>query len=123
MQAFGDWEAKTPPARFALLLNPDTELPPTALADMLAFMDVHTDAGVAGPKLVLPNGDLDLLCWLGSRLGRGLGGGVLGAALRWGWRGRALFLRWRPQRGPAHIRKKSARGQGQNQYQSYEEYQ
>jgi len=48
--------------RFALLLNPDTIVPPGALADMLAFMDGRSDAGVAGPKLVLPSGQLDLAC-------------------------------------------------------------
>lgn len=45
-----------------LLLNPDTVLPPTALRDMLAFMQAHPDAGVAGPKLVLADGSLDLAC-------------------------------------------------------------
>ena len=48
--------------RYALLLNPDTELPPSALADMLAFMDSRPDIGVAGPKLVLPDGSLDRAC-------------------------------------------------------------
>ncbi|MDH7486273.1 MAG: glycosyltransferase family 2 protein [Anaerolineae bacterium] len=54
-------ERRTPPC-YALLLNPDTELPPTALADMLAFMDGHPDAGIAGPKLVRQDGSLDLAC-------------------------------------------------------------
>jgi N-acetylglucosaminyl-diphospho-decaprenol L-rhamnosyltransferase len=57
----GDQPAATPPA-FALLLNPDTELPPNALMDMLAFMSEHPEAGAAGPKLVLPDGSLDLAC-------------------------------------------------------------
>ena len=48
--------------RYALLLNPDTELPPDALARMLAFMDSHPEAGIAGPKLVLRDGTLDLAC-------------------------------------------------------------
>ena len=53
----------TPQApRFALLLNPDTELPPDALAQMLGFMTEHPRAGVAGPKLVCPDGSLDLAC-------------------------------------------------------------
>jgi len=47
---------------FALLLNPDTELPPDALARMLDFMTGHPDAGIAGPRLVLPDGSLDLAC-------------------------------------------------------------
>ena len=48
--------------RFLLLLNPDTILPTNALRDMLAFMADHPDAGVAGPKLVLADGSLDLAC-------------------------------------------------------------
>ena len=48
--------------RYALLLNPDTALPPQALADMLAYMDTRPACGVAGPRLVLPNGQLDLAC-------------------------------------------------------------
>ncbi len=48
--------------RYALLLNPDTELPPDGLAKMLAFMDAHPEAGVAGPKLVRQDGSLDLAC-------------------------------------------------------------
>ncbi|MCX7681192.1 MAG: glycosyltransferase [Anaerolineae bacterium] len=53
--------AASPPA-FALLLNSDTALPPDALKEMLAFMATHQDAGIAGPKLVLPDGSLDLAC-------------------------------------------------------------
>lgn len=48
--------------KYSLLLNPDTVLPPSALADMLAYMDKHPEAGAAGPKLVLPDGSLDLAC-------------------------------------------------------------
>jgi GT2 family glycosyltransferase len=48
--------------RYVLLLNPDTVLPPTALGDVLDFMEEHPDAGVAGPKLVLADGSLDLAC-------------------------------------------------------------
>jgi len=48
--------------RYALLLNPDTLLPSTALADMIAFMDQHPEAGAVGPKLVRPDGSLDLAC-------------------------------------------------------------
>ncbi|MEW5959442.1 MAG: glycosyltransferase family 2 protein [Chloroflexota bacterium] len=51
-----------PPPRYALLLNPDTVLPSTALVDMVAFMDDQPEAGAAGPKLVLPDGSLDLAC-------------------------------------------------------------
>jgi GT2 family glycosyltransferase len=48
--------------RYLLLLNPDTVLPPNALQDMLSFMNTHPEAGVAGPKLVLADGSLDLAC-------------------------------------------------------------
>ena len=48
--------------RFALLLNPDTVVPPDSLATMISFMEEHPDAGAAGPKLVLENGQLDLAC-------------------------------------------------------------
>jgi len=48
--------------RYGLLLNPDTELPPDALCAMTAFMDADRRIGMAGPKLVLPDGSLDLAC-------------------------------------------------------------
>ncbi len=48
--------------RFALLLNPDTVLPPDALARMLDFMAAHPQAGVVGPKLVRLDGSLDKAC-------------------------------------------------------------
>jgi hypothetical protein len=55
-------DAGYPSPRFALLLNSDAEVPPDALATMLGFMADHPDAGVAGPKLVRPDGSLDLAC-------------------------------------------------------------
>ncbi|MFB0533918.1 MAG: glycosyltransferase family 2 protein [Anaerolineae bacterium] len=48
--------------RYALLLNPDTLLPPSALQEMLNFMETHPEVGVAGPRLVLADGGLDLAC-------------------------------------------------------------
>jgi N-acetylglucosaminyl-diphospho-decaprenol L-rhamnosyltransferase len=56
--------AKTPAqqARYALLLNPDTELPAGALAELVTYMDTHPDVGIVGPKLVLPDGRLDPAC-------------------------------------------------------------
>lgn len=50
----------TPP--FGLLLNPDTVLPPDALAQMIDFFHRNPRAGVAGPKLVMADGKLDLAC-------------------------------------------------------------
>ena len=58
--AAGDVAASAP--RYALLLNPDTELPPAALYEMVQFMDSRQDIGVAGPKLVLTDGSLDKAC-------------------------------------------------------------
>ena len=49
-------------ARYALLLNPDTEVPPDALYQMIQFMDSRPDIGVAGPKLILTDGSLDKAC-------------------------------------------------------------
>ena len=49
-------------ADYALLLNPDTVLPPTALAEAMRFLETHPDAAVVGPKLVRPDGSLDLAC-------------------------------------------------------------
>jgi GT2 family glycosyltransferase len=62
LRYFGFGREASAAPRYALLLNPDTELPPTALADMLAFLDGRPQAGVAGPKLVRLDGSLDLAC-------------------------------------------------------------
>jgi GT2 family glycosyltransferase len=48
--------------RYAILLNPDTEVPPNAFCLMTQFMDAHPQTGIAGPKLVLEDGSLDLAC-------------------------------------------------------------
>ncbi len=48
--------------RYALLLNPDTEVTPTALAEMLALMETRSDIGASGPRLILPDGRLDKAC-------------------------------------------------------------
>ncbi len=56
----GDVDADAP--RYALLLNPDTEVPSDALYRMVQFMDSRPDVGVAGTKLILPDGSLDLAC-------------------------------------------------------------
>ncbi|RMG64344.1 MAG: glycosyltransferase family 2 protein [Chloroflexi bacterium] len=49
-------------ARYAMLLNPDTVMPPDALRRLVAFADAHPDIGVVGPKLVLTDGSLDKAC-------------------------------------------------------------
>jgi GT2 family glycosyltransferase len=48
--------------RYALLLNPDTVVPPGALAAMVRFMDEHSQIGVAGPRVRRPDGSLDRAC-------------------------------------------------------------
>ncbi len=48
--------------RYYLLLNPDTMLPPEALSGMLSFMEEHPQVGIAGPKLMMADGSLDLAC-------------------------------------------------------------
>jgi len=48
--------------RYQLMLNPDTLLPPSALADAIRYMDAHPDIGAMGPRLVLADGGLDLAC-------------------------------------------------------------
>ncbi|MCS6803175.1 MAG: glycosyltransferase family 2 protein [Chloroflexota bacterium] len=48
--------------RYILLLNPDTVVPPRALAEMTAYLDARPEVGAAGPKLVLPDGSLDYAC-------------------------------------------------------------
>ncbi len=53
--------ASTAP-RYALLLNPDTVLPPDALRKMIDRMDADPKIGIAGPRLTMLNGKLDLAC-------------------------------------------------------------
>jgi len=48
--------------RYALLLNPDTEVPSDSLYKMTQFMDANPQVGIAGPKLLLPDGSLDKAC-------------------------------------------------------------
>ncbi|MCY3719800.1 MAG: glycosyltransferase family 2 protein [Anaerolineaceae bacterium] len=48
--------------RHAMLLNPDTEVPPDALARLVDYMDARPEIGIAGPRLMLPDGSLDLAC-------------------------------------------------------------
>ena len=42
--------------RYLVLLNPDTVIPPTGFAELVRFMDAHTDAGICGPRLLLADG-------------------------------------------------------------------
>jgi N-acetylglucosaminyl-diphospho-decaprenol L-rhamnosyltransferase len=47
---------------YVLLLNSDVQVHPDAIRQCLDFLDDHPQAGVVGPKVLLPNGDLDLAC-------------------------------------------------------------
>ncbi len=62
LRAMGFREATAEAPAFALLLNPDTILPPRALAQMLDFARSRPEAGVVGPRLVLADGTLDKAC-------------------------------------------------------------
>lgn len=62
LRALGFEGACADAPRYALLLNPDTEVPPEALAQALALMDARPEIGVVGPKLIRPDGSLDLAC-------------------------------------------------------------
>jgi N-acetylglucosaminyl-diphospho-decaprenol L-rhamnosyltransferase len=42
--------------RYILLLNPDTEVQPGALATLLTFMDEHPNVGLCGAQLLFPDG-------------------------------------------------------------------
>lgn len=44
--------------RYVVLLNPDTELREDALTTMVKWLDEHPDVGIAGPKLLNPDGSV-----------------------------------------------------------------
>jgi N-acetylglucosaminyl-diphospho-decaprenol L-rhamnosyltransferase len=48
--------------RYVLVLNPDTEIRPGALPALVRFMDGRKDAGVAGAKLLFPDGSVQPSC-------------------------------------------------------------
>ena len=48
--------------RYALLLNPDTVVPPDGLRRMIDRLNSDAVIGVAGPRLEMLNGKLDLAC-------------------------------------------------------------
>ncbi|MCW1969964.1 MAG: glycosyltransferase family 2 protein [Anaerolineae bacterium] len=49
-------------ARYVLLLNPDTVVPPNALTRLVRYADANVKTGVVGPKLILEDGSLDKAC-------------------------------------------------------------
>ncbi len=50
------------PPTYILLLNNDTVVPPGALDGLVDYLDQHPTVGAVGPKLLLPDGSLDLAC-------------------------------------------------------------
>jgi GT2 family glycosyltransferase len=50
------------PCDYVLFLNPDTVLPNDAVRVTVDFLEAHPEAGVVGPKMVKPDGTLDLAC-------------------------------------------------------------
>ena len=49
-------------ASYTLFLNPDTEVPVGTLRAMIDFMESHPEAGIAGCRVVRPDGQLDWAC-------------------------------------------------------------
>lgn len=43
---------------FLLIINPDTTLEPQALERMVQYLRAHSDIGILGPQLLLPNGKI-----------------------------------------------------------------
>lgn len=62
LRAFGFVGDCADAPRYALLLNPDTEVPADALARVVSIMNDRAEVGALGPKLVRPDGSLDLAC-------------------------------------------------------------
>lgn len=48
--------------RYLLMLNPDTILPPDALARLVEAADTRPEAGIVAPRLVYPDGSLQYSC-------------------------------------------------------------
>ena len=44
--------------QYILLLNPDTEVRPGALRELISFMDTHLDVGMCGAQLLFPDGTI-----------------------------------------------------------------
>jgi GT2 family glycosyltransferase len=48
--------------RYVLVLNPDTEVRPGAVAALVRFMDGHPEVGICGAKLLNPDGSVQPSC-------------------------------------------------------------
>ncbi|NJP06062.1 MAG: glycosyltransferase family 2 protein [Chloroflexaceae bacterium] len=51
-----------PEPDYIVLLNNDTIVPAGTLDALVAYLEAHDDVGVVGPKVLLPDGSLDLAC-------------------------------------------------------------
>lgn len=51
--------------RYLLLLNPDTEIRPNALSQLVHTADSHPNLGALGPRLLNSDGSLQRSCWRG----------------------------------------------------------
>ncbi|MBU1026165.1 MAG: glycosyltransferase family 2 protein [Candidatus Margulisbacteria bacterium] len=49
-------------SKYIFVLNPDTIVQPQALSNIVKFMEEHPDCGALGPKLLNPDGTLQLSC-------------------------------------------------------------
>jgi GT2 family glycosyltransferase len=49
-------------SEFVLLLNPDTEIKGDSISNLVQFMETHPDCGAVGPKVLNPDGTLQLAC-------------------------------------------------------------
>lgn len=49
--------------RYVLVLNPDTEVEPSAIRAMVAYLQEHADTGLVGPKLIYPDGTPQESCY------------------------------------------------------------
>lgn len=53
---------QSPSPDYILLLNNDTVVPAGALDGLVDYLEAHPEVGAVGPKLLLPDGSLDLAC-------------------------------------------------------------
>ena len=49
--------------RYVMLLNPDSVLKPDAIQILLDYLEDHPEAGVVGPRLINPDGSLQVSCY------------------------------------------------------------
>ena len=78
--------ASSDPPEYVLLLNGDTTVEPHALDALVEFMDRHPEAGIAGTRLISPDGEVQgspfRFPGVASELDRGLRLGVVSRLIR-----------------------------------------